>query len=302
MKIIITGGTGLIGQVLTKDLAGVGHEVWVLSRDPSQAKAPAGTRLVKWDGKTPSGWQDLVEQADAVVNLAGANIGEARWTKERKKAFMESRQNVGRAVVAAVEAAAHKPGVVLQASAIGFYGPRDERQLEEGELPGNDFGSSIVTVWEDSTKPVEALGVRRVVVRTGLVLSARGGVLERMVLPFRLFAGGPLGSGKQWYSWIHLTDEVRALRYLLENQQARGTYNLTAPNAVTMAEFGKTLGKVMHRPYWAPVPGFVLKLLLGEMSTLVLDGQRVYPKRLLEAGFTFKFERLKDALTDLLVK
>jgi uncharacterized protein (TIGR01777 family) len=203
-------------------------------------------------------------------------------------------------VVSAFQAASRKPKVLLQASAIGFYGPSDDRELSEESPAGNDFQSSICLDWEASTQPVEKMGVRRVVIRTGLVMTTKGGVLPRLMLPFRLFLGGPLGSGQQWYSWIAMQDEIRAMLYLLKNEQAAGAYNLTSPEPLRMSEFGKVLASVIHRPYWLPAPAFALRALLGEMSILVLTGQKVVPQKLLAEGFHFQFPTLKSALEKLL--
>jgi uncharacterized protein (TIGR01777 family) len=300
MRVIIVGGTGLIGQELTTTLLNEGHQVWVLSRNPQTIKVPTGAAVVSWDGHTSRGWEGLVEQADAVVNLAGENIGAGNWSNARKERIRTSRQNSGQAVVSAFQAASQKPKVLLQASAIGFYGPSDDRELSEEWPAGNNFQSIICLDWEASTQPVEKMGVRRVVIRTGLVMTTKGGVLPRLMLPFRLFLGGPLGSGQQWYSWIAMQDEIRAMLYLLMNDQAAGAYNLTSPEPLRMSEFGKVLASVIHRPYWLPAPEFALRALLGEMSILVLTGQKVLPQKLLAEGFHFQFPTLKSALENLL--
>ncbi|MBN1285979.1 MAG: TIGR01777 family oxidoreductase [Anaerolineae bacterium] len=300
MRIIITGGTGLIGQALAAEWAGAGHEVIALSRAPAPAGMPAGVHVERWDARTVEGWGHLADGAGAIINLAGAGIADRRWTADRKRAIIESRQYAGEAVVAAVEAAANKPGVVVQASAVGYYGPRGSETLTEDSAPGNDFPAQVCIPWEASTKAVEAAGVRRVVVRLGAVLSAEGGALPRMCLPFKLFVGGPLGSGRQWFSWIHLADAVAAIRCLVETPGASGVYNLTAPNPLTNADFSRALGRVMNRPAWAPAPGFALRLLFGELAGMLLTGQRVVPQRLQMAGFRFRFEDAEAALRDLL--
>jgi uncharacterized protein (TIGR01777 family) len=253
-----------------------------------------------WDGVSTQGWTDLFESADALINLAGENIGAQRWDEDRKRKITQSRVFAGRAITSAFQLARRRPQTLIQASAIGYYGAADDRVMDEESPAGSDYLAHVAVQWEASTQPVEALGVRRVTIRTGIVLSKRGGALERLVTPFNLYAGGPLGSGQQWWSWIHLRDEVNAICALLENPGASGVYNLTAPNPVPMREFGQILARVLSRPYWLPAPAFALKLLLGEMSSIVLDGQRVSPDRLQKLGFTFQFPTLETALQDLL--
>ncbi len=307
MKIIITGGSGQIGRHLTQSLTSQGHEVVILSRSPHKVKdLPAGARAIKWDAKTSQGWLGEVETAEAIVNLAGSNLAgsgffPARWTEARKKVHLESRLQVGQAVTDAVARADKKPEVVIQASAIGYYGPRGDEILSEYDTqPGDDFMASICIQWEDSTKAVEELGVRRAIIRSGIVLDPEEGALLRLLLPYKMFVGGPMGSGEQWYSWIHPDDETGAIEFLLENQTANGVYNLVAPNPEKNKDFGKTLGKVMGRPSLIPLPGFIMKMAFGEVMTVALDGQRLSPERLLEQGYQFKFPKLEPALRDLL--
>ncbi len=253
----------------------------------------------KWDGRSTQGWGHLADGAYAIVNLAGENIAEGRWTAERKRRIRQSRLNAGRAVVEAVQKAKQKPSVVVQASGVGYYGPRGDEEITEDFSPGSDFLGKLALKWEYSTAPVEDWGVRRVVIRTGVVLSLEGGALPRLLLPFRFFVGGPLGDGRQWVPWIHITDEVRAIRFLMEKEDARGPYNLTAPNPVTNRELVRVLGQVLRRPAWFPVPAPVLRLLLGEMSAVLLTGQRALPRRLLETGFAFRFPDIRSALQNL---
>jgi uncharacterized protein len=300
MRIIIPGGSGLIGQVLIPALEAEGHEIWVLSRHPSTARLPGKARAAAWDGKTAQGWDHLVEGAGAVINLAGENIGSAPWTGDRLRRIRSSRMDAGQAVVEAVSKAQNRPQIIIQQSAIGCYGASLTASFDESAPFGQDILSGICQDWENSTQPVEKLGVRRVVIRTGLFLIGNGGVLTRLMLPFQLFAGGPLGSGKQWYSWIHQLDWIRAVIFLLGSENAQGVFNLTSPQPVTNAEFGRTLAWIMRRPYLFPAPSFALRLALGKMSTMVLDGQRVLPVRLQEAGFQFQFPKLHDALENLL--
>lgn len=290
----------MIGEVLTEALIMEGHTIWVLSRRPQEVKLPEGVQAVGWDGKTSQGWEALVGQADAIINLAGANIGERPWTNERKRIIRSSRAEPGAAIVAAVEQSPKKPAVVLQIAGIGYYGPSGDEILDE-ELPaGSDFLASVAQDWENSTKQVAELGVRHVTMRTGPVLTPKGGVIDPFLLQHHLYAGGRLGSGKQWISWIHIQDLVRSFHFFLERKDAGGIFNITSPEPVTNSAFEQTLGKVMHRPTWIPVPSLALKIVMGEMSALVLDGQRVQPKRLLEMGFQFQFPELRHALEDLL--
>jgi uncharacterized protein (TIGR01777 family) len=307
MRLVITGGTGLIGRALSANLAADGHEVIVLSRFPERAKGlAAGVRPVRWDGRTAEGWMHLADGADAIVNLAGANIAgtgffPSRWTEERKREIQESRIHAGQAVVEAVIQASRAPEVVIQASGVGYYGPHGDEELDEDASPGDDlFGRLAHEYWEPSTEAVERLGVRRVIVRSGVVLDAREGALPRLLLPFRLFVGGPIGSGRQWLSWIHREDEVRAIRFLIENQGASGPVNLCAPNPVTYRQLAHILGRVMGRPSWIPLPGFAMKLAFGEVSSVLLEGQKAIPLRLQEAGFVFCFPDMEGALRDVL--
>ena len=312
MRVIITGGTGLIGKVLTKELIESGYEVVVLSRHPEKASGlPPNVQVIYWDGQTANGWGEMADGAEAIVNLAGESIAgdtmlaliRDRWTAQRKRSILESRLNAGRAVVQAVQQAKQKPSVVIQASAVGYYGSRGEEELNEQSEPAHDLLAQICAEWEASTEQVEQLGVRRVIIRTGgVALSTEGGAFPFMLLPFRLFVGGPLGNGKQWFSWIHIADEARAIRYLIENSNARGAFNLCSPNPIRNGEFSRILGKVLHRPSFLPVPGFALQLAFGEKAGMLTGSQKQEPKRLLELGFTFLHPDVESALRDLLVK
>lgn len=303
MRVLITGGTGFIGRHLASSLISDDHEVIILSRDPTRAKPVAGAKAVAWDGKSADGWGELADGAGAIVNLAGESIGGGRWTDSRRKAIVESRVNAGRAVMQAIDAAKVKPGVLIQSSAVGYYGPRGDELVTEKASPGTDFLSRVVWDWESSTAGAQRMGVRRVVLRTGLVFGLDGGSLPLMLLPFRFYvAGGPLGSGKQYVPWIHLADEIGAIRFLMANEQASGAFNLSSPNPVTYKEFASTVGEVMGRPSFMPAPSFAIKAVLGDMSTLVLTGQRQIPERLLEMGYVFQFPELEPALRDILKK
>jgi len=273
----------------------------VLSRHPGRGTGlPDGVRVERWDAHTAEGWGSLVDNVDAIVNLAGENIAAGRWTAKRKHRILESRLNAGRALVQAVESATHKPRVIIQASGIGYYGPCGNEEITEEIPAGKDFLAQVAVEWEASTARVEALGVRRAIARTGVVLSIKGGALPRMLLPFRLFLGGRLGSGQQWLPWIHMADEVGAIRFLIDNDAASGPFNLTAPNPLTNADFSRIAGRHLRRPAFIPIPAFVLRLLFGEMATLLLYGQRAVPQRLLQLGFTFQFTEADSALQDVL--
>jgi hypothetical protein len=309
MRVIVSGGTGLIGRPLAASLAEDGHEVFVLSRKPDEvAGLPPTVRVEGWDGRTSQGWGRLVDGAGAVVNLAGETIaGESLqgillkpWGSDRKRRILESRVHAGKAVTEAIEAAQRKPAVLIQASAVGYYGPLEDQENTEETPAGVDFLARTCVAWEASSQAVEGMGVRRAIIRSGLVLSGKGGVLPVMTLPFRLLLGGRLGSGRQWVPWIHLADEVRAIRFLLDTPGAAGPFNLVAPRPVTNAELSRVLGKVLGRPSFLPAPAFALRLVLGEKATLVLDGQRLIPKRLTDLGFQFRFADPEVALKDLL--
>jgi len=304
MQIVITGATGLIGKMLTKNLLDSEHSVVVLTRNPQRATTSLHPllQIVHWDGRGAGSWCRHIDDADAVVNLAGESLGTGRWTKSRKQALISSRIDPTRAIVDAMKTATTKPRVLVNASAVGYYGPVEEGDVAEDHPAGDDFASRLCIGWEQAALAAKALGVRVVMMRSGIVLDPRGGALQKMILPFRLFAGGPLGSGKQWLPWIHREDEIRAIRFLLETRGLSGPVNLTVPESVTMQDFSASLGKVLKRPSAMRVPAFVLRALLGEMADIVLTGQRAIPQKLLQAGFKFRFPALKDALEDLLAK
>jgi uncharacterized protein len=301
MRIIITGGSGLIGRELTATLSYAEHEVIVLSRTPDRVyDMPLKAKVVEWDGRTAKGWGQLADGADAIVNLAGANIAGGRWTAERKKLLRESRLEAGQAVVEAVRAAGRKPRVLVQASAVGYYGSRGNEEVTETTPAGTDFLAQLAKDWEASTAPVEDLGVRRIIARTGVVLSPEGGALPRMMTPFRFFVGGPLGSGRQWFPWIHFTDEVNALKFFVESDSVSGAYNVCSPTPLTNAEFSRILGRRMRRPCWLPVPAFALRLLFGEMADVLLKGQKQVPRRLQRSSFKFIYSAADAALKDII--
>ncbi len=306
MRIIITGGTGFIGRQLAAELLGTGYEVVVLSRNPAKvAGLPPEVQVERWDAASARGWGALADGALAIVNLAGENLaGEgflpSRWTDARKARIRDSRLDAGRAVVEAVSAATLKPKVVIQSSGVGHYGTLSDKVFTESDPPGDDFLARLTVDWEASTAAVAKQGVRHVSIRSGVVLSPDEGALNRLILPFKLFAGGPMGSGKQGFAWIHPVDEIAAIRFLVENETADGPFNLVAPHPTTYAEFARTLGRVMNRPYWFPVPAFVLRAALGEVASTVLEGQRAMPRKLLDLGFCFRFPDAESALENLI--
>lgn len=304
-RVIITGGTGFIGRPLSLRLVEEGFDVVCLTRNVSAAKNRGGNgiKFVEWDGKSEEGWSDYADGATAIINLAGESIGSGRWSETKRQRILQSRLNAGEAVTEAVKSVKRKPEVVIQASAIGVYGNRGEEILDESSGLGDGFLAEVAQNWEGSTEEIEALGVRRVVVRTGLVLGSTGGALARLLLPYRFFVGGPMGSGKQWMSWIHIEDEIGSILFLMERKDLNGFFNLAAPHPLQNKSFSRELGKLLKSSSWLPVPGFLLKLFLGKMAEeTILTSQRVLSARLEEAGFKFAYPELKEALTDILGK
>ena len=289
-RIIIAGGGGQMGRALAHDLAKDGYQVILLSRNPGKVSGlPQNVRAERWDGRTAQGWGELANGAAAILNLAGENIGIPPipwWLPGRKLRIRESRVNAGRAIVEAVQNATEKPRTLIQASGINYYGLRGDEITTEKESAGNDFAANVCVEWEAATAPVESSGVRRVIIRTAPNHTKKGGILFYLALPFKMFVGGPIGSGKQWFSWIHTDDQVRAVRFLIEDENTHGVYNLTAPEPKTNADFGRMIARTLHRPYWFPVPAFMMRLAFGELGdTLLLGSQRVVPQRLQQAGF-----------------
>ncbi len=304
MKIAIAGATGFVGSRLVERLQAEGHSILVLARDPERARrvfpqaAFPGLEVVPYTPLVAGEWQKSISGCDGVVNLAGEPISE-RWTADRKRRILESRQVGTERIVEAIAQADIKPGVLVNASAIGYYGTSETVAFEESSPPGNDFLAEVCKAWERAAHGVEAAGVRLVILRTGIVLG-NGGAIAKMIPPFRLFAGGPIGSGRQWFSWIHRDDLVSLILQALTNPTMAGVYNATAPNPVRMAEFCQTLGSAMHRPSWLPVPPFALELLLGDGAVVVLEGQQVLPKRTLETGFVYQYPQVKTAIAEVL--
>lgn len=297
-RIIITGATGFIGRALCRELHG-GYEVVALSRDATRAAGVIGgyAKVFEWDARTASVWSEQVEGAHAIINLAGESVAQGRWTQARRDSIMQSRTNSANAIVDAVAGARNKPAVVIQGSAVGYYGSRGDEILHGDSPPGRTFLADVCRRVESIGAGVERSAVRYVAVRTGMVLGLRGGALPRLMMPFRFFLGGRIGSGKQWLSWISLEDEVQAIRFLVENPSLRGSFNLTSPYPVMMKQFVRILGQVLHRPAWTTMPGFVVRLALGQMADEVLLAScRAIPRRLIDAGFEFKHPELKAAL------
>lgn len=299
MHILITGGTGLIGRQLCKALLAEGHELTVFSRNPASVPVKCGTGVHAM--ATFGGWRPT-QTFDAVINLAGEPIVDARWTARRKQVLWESRVTLTEELVRHIASAGHKPTVLLSGSAVGYYGNRGDVALDEAANAGEDFAAQLCKAWEDAACAAEQVGVRVCLLRTGLVLSNNGGLLGRMLLPFKLCLGTRLGDGKQWMSWVHIDDYVEILLRLLRDAQASGPYNMTAPQPATNAEFTAALAKVLHRPALFAAPAPLLKLAMGERACLLLEGQKVLPGKISAAGYRFQFANLADALSNLLCK
>jgi uncharacterized protein (TIGR01777 family) len=295
MNVMIAGGSGFLGSALTKSLLTDGHKVFVLTRG---LPIPDGAQAVIWDAKSTNGWGYLVNEMDVIIHLAGKTLASWPWTASTKRAFHDSRVLPGLALAQAILEATQRPSIFIQQSGINHYGLRGDL-ADESTPPADDFLAQLTVQWEGATQSVEKLGVRRVVIRSAVVLAKDDGLLSLMSLPVKLFVGGPLGDGKHAMPWIHIKDWVVAVQYLVENEDARGVYNLIAPTPTSNADFNRTLAKVLHRPYWFPAPAILLRTLLGEMSVLILEGRFAQPKRLIESGYRFQFEGPHEALADL---
>lgn len=298
MRVIIAGATGFIGQALCRELRG-DYELVALTRDARRAASVMKecAKIVEWDARTTSGWAGQAEGAYAIINLAGESLAEGRWTPSQKMSILQSRTNSANAISDAVEGARNRPGVVIQASAVGYYGARGDETLTEDSPPGDGFLAEVCRKTEVIATRVGRQNVRHVQLRTGIVLGQEGGALPRMMRPFRFFLGGWVGSGSQWLSWISLQDEIRAIRFLMENSSLQGPFNLTSPRPVTMKEFSRILGRVLRRPAWTMLPAFAARLTFGEMADeVLLASQQAIPKRLQEAGFKFDYVDLRNAL------
>jgi hypothetical protein len=301
MRVVISGATGFIGRELCRRLRGE-YEVIALSRDARKAGDVLGAdvEVVEWDAKTAGGWTTRVDGAHAVVNLAGENVAAGRWSAAKKNKILQSRTNCTTAMVDAVNAARQKPTIVVQASAVGYYGSRGDETLDEETESGTGFLASVCRNVESLAGRVTTSGVRLAIVRTGIVLGSGDGALPKLMLPFRFYLGGHVGSGRQWVSWISVVDEVRALRFLIAQPDARGAFNFTAPEPVRMKRFCKVLGESLGKPAWTAVPAFLLRVAAGEMADeMLLASQRALPRRLLEAGFEFRHRHVGDAMADI---
>lgn len=301
-RVLISGSTGLIGTQLGAFLETDGHDVHRLIRLSTRLHADQdSTKVVKWDDKSGKIIEGSLENFDVIIHLAGAGIGDKRWSKKRKKLIAESREIPTRNLANALANLASPPSLFMCASAVGYYDNRGDEELDENSSTGNGFLAEICRKWEDAAQPAINAGIRTIHMRTGIVTTAAGGMLQQILLPAKLGAMGPIGGGRQWQSWISLDDQIYAMHYLMNHETASGVFNLTAPNPVTQKQFAKVLGKVLRRPAFAPAPGFVMKILFGEMGkSLILDGQKVRPKRLQDLGYTFEHETLEPALRDAL--
>lgn len=301
MKVAITGATGFVGSRLVARLHEEGHAIVVLTRSAARAQrqfpevAFPRVTVVAYTPTQLGDWQQALCGCDGVVNLAGASISE-RWTPAHKQAIRDSRKLGTETLVAAIAQADPKPAVLVSASAIGYYGTSETAEFVETSQPAkNDFLSQICQEWEAAARQVESAGVRLVIPRFGIVLG-NGGALGRMLTPFRLFAGGPIGSGRQWFSWIHIDDLISLIIQALTDPQMQGVYNATAPHPVRMGEACEALGQALNRPSWLPVPDFVIELLLGDGAVVVLEGQKVLPERTQATGFTYQYPKVTEAM------
>jgi uncharacterized protein (TIGR01777 family) len=304
MQIVVTGGTGFIGRALCASLSQEGHRVMLLTRRKEEAQRLFGSAVtaVEWNGTETGAWEQSLEGADAVINLAGAPIADARWTDARKRLLTLSRVLTTRLLVVALSRRSSKPRMLINASGIGYYGACDDHILDEGAARGQGFLADLCLAWEAEALRAAELGVRVVMLRTGMVLEQDGGALPKMLLPFRLFAGGPIMPGTQWVSWIHRRDHIGLIQWLLATPSVSGPVNAVAPGAVTMNRFCEVLGQVLHRPSWLPVPGFALQLALGELGMLMTTGQRVNPAKAISGGYVFHYPTLEPALRAIVTK
>lgn len=296
MRVLVTGATGLIGRVLCRALVEEGHAVQALTRQEAPRGLPPGVELVRGDPAAPGRWQEVLAGCDACLNLAGEPVAGGRWTEARKRAIRDSRVLATRNVAAVV--ADRGPSVLVNGSAVGYYGPRGDEELDESAPPGSDFLARTCLEWEGAAAPAEKRA-RVVLLRTGIVLAREGGALRQMALPFRLFAGGPIGDGSFWQSWIHLADEVGLAAWALREERAAGPVNATAPAPARNRDLAHALGRALRRPSFLPAPALAVRALLGEMAEVVLTGQRVLPVKALELGYRFRFPDLEGALDDL---
>ena len=301
MKIVIIGATGFIGKMLFTVLLSEDHDITVITRDVEYARENLGDNALffAWDGKDEAILAEAFKGARAIINLAGENLSAKPWTEKQKQKILESRIATTNAIVNVINGMPQKPEVLLQASAIGYYGSSLTTVLDEDSPPGNGFLAKVTKQWETEALKLDN-DVRLILLRSGIVLGPNGGALSSMAKPFKLGLGGHAGSGKQWLSWIHLDDEVEAIRFLLEKKSAKGVFNLTAPQPVRMKTFSKELAKVMKKNSWMHIPSFIIKILMGSMGReMILSSRKVLPKRLLDEGFKFRFNDLRMALLSI---
>jgi len=301
-RVIIVGGTGFIGRALCRNLIRADYDVVLLSRRCERPEEfnDLAVQMAPWNPSDPEQWSSIFHGATAVVNLAGENIAAGRWTRAKKQRILESRVNAAAPVIKAVRKAEHKPEVVIQASAVGYYGDRGEEMIDENSTPGSGFLAEVCRQWEEPVSDLSSCSMRFAIIRIGPVLGTKGGFLPRVLWAFDNFLGGHPGNGKQWFSWIHIEDVVAAVRFLIENPKAQGVFNLTAPQPVRAKDFYRLLGKFMQRPSFAPMPGLALKLFLGDMAReLLLAGSRVFPRKLLRENYSFRFDTAESALKNL---
>ena len=301
-SVIMTGATGFIGRSISPFFMKKGYDIIALSRNPSKYKEMQNNsfKLVSWDGQSCEGWLRYVDDTEVIVNLAGESIASGVWTTDRKNILIKSRVNSIQAILRAVSRASRKPNVLIQASAIGYYGSQGDQKLDESSPPGEGFLAQLTKEWENIAREIEKLGVRLVLLRFGVVLGRSGGILSRVNIPFRLFLGGHFGNGKQWISWIHISDILKATDFILMRPELSGVFNLTSPFPVKSREFFRAVGKSMNRPSWFHIPSAVLKLFIGEMAEEVfLTSQHVSPQKLLDKGFQYDYPKINDALADI---
>lgn len=301
MKIILAGATGFIGKALREKFLRAEHDLVVLTRRSMAGERGRETFGV-WEGRGHGDWVAHLDGADAVINLTGENIAAKRWTQEQKQRILSSRVDATRAIVNAIGLAKQKPALLINASAVGYYGDVPDQELTEFSAKGTGFLADTCGHWETEACKAESFGVRVILARLGPVLGEKGGMLSRMLPPFWFFMGAPLGTGRQWIPWIHRDDVTEAFLFMLEHGNLSGPVNVTAPAPVTMTGFCKGLAKALHRPLWFPVPSFILKGLMGEMSAIVLSSQKALPQKLLEAGYRFGYPGLEESLQVILKK
>lgn len=302
MKILVTGGTGFIGSNLLRLLSAETHHIILLTRSESRSVTVNGSTVqyLRWDPYNNGLWTKEINGCDIVINLIGKNVFEKRWNEKVKQEILNSRVLPTKLLVEAIARAERKPSLLISASAVGFYGNRNEEIITEESSGGGDFLADVVKQWESAAYEAEQYGVRVATPRIGLVLEKSGGMIGKMLLPFLLCVGGPIGSGKQFLPWIHMDDVVRGLLYPMEDKDFRGIYNLVSPNPVSMNEFSSMFGNILHRPSWIPVPDLALQILYGEGAKVILSGQKAIPQRLLAAGYQFSYPELKTAMNNIL--